>query len=278
MLYELTHDKKMKKIKKKNFRSIQWIEEDLEHLLANNINDFISNRALMPIFRQRPRQEEPDILALDSEGNLYIFELKRGGCKTENLLQVLRYGQIFGNSDFKKLNQLYFKYRNNNSNFDPFDEENIGIDQNTNLQLEHQKYFDLKEPIEIKNFNKLQNFIVVTNGIDQQSLEAIEYWKEQGIKIDALIYWVYKLEDKNYLEISKYMPNGNLLDYETHNYVLNTNLNNNKESHNEILEKKIAAAYYSGWKEKIDRLQIGDRIFLYQSRKGIIASGIVNSE
>ena len=49
---------------------------------------------------ERTRQEEPDILAIDSNGDLYIFELKRWEGKQENLLQVLRYGQLFGNSTY----------------------------------------------------------------------------------------------------------------------------------------------------------------------------------
>ena len=49
----------------------------------------------MTIFTERKGKEEPDILALDKNGDLYIFELKRWGSDQENLLQVLRYGQLF---------------------------------------------------------------------------------------------------------------------------------------------------------------------------------------
>lgn len=68
----------------------------------------------MPIFKERKFQEEPDIMALDTNGNLYIFELKRWQAKEENLLQVLRYGQLFGNSSYEDLNNMYKSFTERN--------------------------------------------------------------------------------------------------------------------------------------------------------------------
>lgn len=47
----------------------------------------------------RKWQEKPDLMALDREGNLYIFEIKVWESRNENLLQILRYGQLFGAAD-----------------------------------------------------------------------------------------------------------------------------------------------------------------------------------
>ena len=91
---------------------------------------------------------------------------------------------------------------------------------------------------------------MVTNGMDQKTIEAIEYWRNKGLKIDGLIYWIYQIEDKNYMEIDRYMPDKSLIDYETNNYILNTSYNNDVEAHTEMLKRNIAAAYTSGWKEK----------------------------
>lgn len=85
---------------------------DLQELLSNHIQDLISSSELMTIFNERPRQEEPDILAMDSNGDLYIFELKRWSSHQENLLQVLRYGQLYGNSNYDELNEMFKKYLN----------------------------------------------------------------------------------------------------------------------------------------------------------------------
>ncbi len=91
---------------------------------------------------------------------------------------------------------------------------------------------------------------MVTNGMDQKTIEAIKYWINKGLKIDGLIYWIYQIEDKNYMEIDRYMPDKSLIDYETNSYILNTSYNNDVEAHTEMLKRNIAAAYTSGWKEK----------------------------
>lgn len=79
------------------------------------------------------------------------------------------------------------------------------------------------------------------------------------------------------MEIDRYMPDKSLIDYETNSYILNTSYNNDVEAHTEMLKRNIVVAYASGWKEKIDNLQLKDRVFLYKSGSGIVASGIVNS-
>lgn len=94
----------------------------------------------------------------------------------------------------------------------------------------------------------------------------------------GLIYWIYNIGEKNFIEVDRYMPDKNMLDYDTNNYILNTNFNNDKKSHEEMLERGIAAAYVSGWKEKIDKLQKGDKVFLYKSGDGILSLGKVKSE
>lgn len=80
--------------------------------------------------------------------------------------------------------------------------------------------------------------------------------------------WIYQIEDKNYMEIDRYIS---LIDYETNSYILNTSYNNDVEAHTEMLKRNIAAAYASDWKEKIDNLQLKDGVFLYKSGSGIVA-------
>ena len=107
MLYQLDKGRQdYKKVRRVNLRDIGWTEGDLERLVSKHIQDFIYARDLMTIFTERKGKEEPDILALDKNGDLYIFELKRWGSDQENLLQVLRYGQLFGGRDYNELHEL----------------------------------------------------------------------------------------------------------------------------------------------------------------------------
>ena len=44
--------------------------------MAENLSDlYIEDGQLMRIFQERARQEEPDLCALDKNGNLVLFEL-----------------------------------------------------------------------------------------------------------------------------------------------------------------------------------------------------------
>ncbi len=262
MLYKLNKDnkKEYKKVKRVTLAEIGWREKDLEDLISNNIVDFISSNDLMPIFTERTRQEEPDILAIDSNGDLYIFELKRWEGKQENLLQVLRYGQLFGNSTYDELNALYRKYQKNNQ---------------ANLLKDHSLYFFKSENDTLTNdqFNQKQHFLIVTNGVDQNTIESIIYWKNNGLNLDAIVYWVFEIEEEHYIEFNMYSNTENFLVYESNCYILNTNKKSNEKYTEEMLSEHKAAAYYPGWREKIQKLQKGDIVFLYESGVGIRAYG-----
>ena len=262
MLYRLKEDKNYEKVKRTSLANIGWKEKNLEDLLSKNINDLIYSNDLMTIFTQRIWQEEPDILALDITGDLYIFELKRWTSNPENLLQVLRYGQLYGGSNYDELNELYKKHH---------------VGAGTLLEA-HKKHFDLTESSQLKpsDFNKQQHFVVVTNGVDQETIEAISYWKNNGLNLDAITYWIYQIENEYFIEFDMYSPVEGFLAYENNAYVLNTNHSNDSNCTADMLNNHKAAAYSSGWMEKIDKIQKGDFVFLYQSGVGIVAYGIAD--
>ena len=73
-----------------------------------------------------------------------------------------------------------------------------------------------------------------------------------------------------------YSPVEGFLAYENNAYVLNTNHSNDRSCTADMLNNHKAAAYTSGWMEKIDKIQKGDYVFLYQSGVGIVAYGIAD--
>lgn len=58
-------------------------------------------------------------------------------------------------------------------------------------------------------------------------------------------------------------------------FILNTNYNNDQDSHFEMIRNQEAAAFVEGWKEQINNLSEGDAVYLYQSGVGFIGSGKV---
>lgn len=265
MLYKLSQNKQdYTKVKRVTLAEIGWKELDLQRLMSSHIQDFIYSNDLLTIFNERPRQEEPDILAIDRNGDLYILELKRWSSDRENLLQVLRYGQLYGSSNYDELNELFQKYSKSNVEL---------------LEI-HKQYFDLPDDKALRksDFNMHQHFLIVTNGLDQNTVDAIRYWKNNGLSIDAIIYWVFEINGEHYIEFNMYSPIEGYLEYEGNNYVLNTNYSNNKNHTDDMINEQKAAAYYPGWREKIGKLQRGDTVLLYKSGYGIIAYGIADGK
>ncbi len=238
----------------------EFTEKDLENIISKNIAKIIPENQLMVLFQEKPFVESADIYAIDQKGALYIFELKRWESNQENVLQVLRYGQISGQYSYEQLNELLKKYTKCND---------------VNLSAKHHEYFQesLKEPLEHSNFNKDQHFVVITNGVDSDTLNAIRYWKEKGLNIDSLPYKVYTIDDKPFLEINTYNPENEVfIDRQEGYYIVNTNKTWMEEAYNDMLENKKASAYYDR-KWSIKNIHKGDTVYLYHTGVGIIACG-----
>lgn len=271
MLFYLndSNKKTLETVKRSNLALINWIEKDLEDLIANNISKIISEDTLMIIFQERRGKEEPDILALDKVGTLYIFELKRWKSDKENLLQALRYGQIFGQYDYHSLDELYKK----------------GKGSLRDLIDDHKNYFNLglNEEIRKEDFNRKQQFLIITDGTDVDTRQAINYWRRTGLFIDAIIYRVYEtLAGEKIIEFNTYSPEEDVIEFEEGCYILNTNIKNSQQDDDDMIKSSKAAAYYDPWKHKINKIQKCDKVFLYRSGTGIVAmgkgSGVINKK
>ena len=267
MLYKLKDENNVKSyemVKKTTLGGFGWKEKDLENIISDNIEDFINSEELMTIFTERQGQKAPDIMALDKNGDLYILELKRVKGEEKTLLQVLGYGQQYGDSDYDDLNALYQKYTKGN-------------EDHTELLEAHQRNFNRAEPLEKEKFNTKQHFLIVTNGIDDDTKKAIKYWRKTGLNIDAITYFVYQIGDEKFIEFNGYTKDKNKIQQKNKYYIVNTDIRSkNKQHHIDMLEKHKAAAYNDGFKEKISRLNQGDTVFLYQSKKGIVGYGIAD--
>jgi hypothetical protein len=197
-------------------------------------------------------------MAVDKNGDLFIFELKAWESDPSNLLQVLRYGQIYGASKYAELDAWYKK--------------SAGDSQS--LKAAHDAKFDTNLPEE--KFNTRQVFVVMTNGLDYRTREAVRYWLSCGLDVRPWVYRVYAGGGANNMqfEMSAFRVSDNPYeDIAEGYYILNTNIKNNQESHEDMLTNAKAAAYYDPWKFKIERLVKGDTVFLYQSGVGVVAFG-----
>lgn len=278
MLYYLDRkDKKaLRPLRGTKLAALGWSEKDLEDLVAEHIGRFVTENQLFTIAQSTTFREEPDIMALDREGRLHIFELKRWQSSQENLLQVLRYGQVFGRHDYRDLNDIFARHHRRKgqmANGTPAPE----------LRDAHAKYFELVSPLESARFNHDQRFIVMTNGLDRATREAIAYWGAKKLDVRPLIYRVYETEGKDLLiEIDAYgaeFDDGQ--DGVVHGgseglIVVNTNSAYMPEAWKDMIKEGKAAAFYER-KTSIDGIASGSKIALYHTGVGFIAVGKTTS-
>lgn len=232
-------------------------ERGLQDILFRSLDRLFPDDELVLLMQSRRWQEEPDLMAVDKDGNLYIFELKAWESQSANLLQVLRYGQMYGSSKYADLDELYRK----------------AGESSQSLKNAHLAKFEVE--LREEEFNRRQVFVVMTNGLDYRTREAIQYWRTAGIDVRPWVYRVYAGEPKEMLlEISAFRVGDNPYeDLSGGYYILNTNIRNDEGDHKDMLANRKAAAYFDPWKFKIERLKKGDVIFLYQSGVGIVAVG-----
>jgi len=233
-------------------------ERNLQDILFKSLGRLFPDDELILLMQSQRWREEPDLMALDKNGYLYIFELKAWESVPENLLQVLRYGQLYGGAKYPELDGWFRK--------------RAGSTQSL-AEHYHAKFGStLKED----QFNEKQIFIVMTNGADYKTREAVRYWKTCGLQIRPWIYRVYQggSSKELLLEISAFRVEDNPYEDLAEGYfILNTNFSNNVVDHEDMLNNGKAAAYFDPWKYKIEQIGRGDVVFLYQSGIGIVAVG-----
>lgn len=237
-------------------------ERDLQNILFNSLDRLIADDELILVSQSRRGREEPDLLALDADGKLYIFELKAWESRSENLLQALRYGQIFGSHRYADLTRLYEKEPGSTKS----------------LKETHEAKFasELKE----QEYNQDQVFVVMTNGLDVATREAIKYWRFRGLDVRPWIYRVYRDGSGGMLlELTPFrVEDDPYEDVAAGFYVLNTNVSHNVRDDQDMLEGQKAAAFFNPWKHKIERLSKRDVVFLYRSGAGIVAVGVATGD
>jgi hypothetical protein len=233
-------------------------ERGLQDILFRSLDRLIPEDELVLLMQSRHWQEEPDIMALGADGTLYIFELKAWESRSQNLLQALRYGQIYGQYSYRQLDAMFRSFM-------------VG---DRSLKDTHHNTFDVQLPE--GDYNRRQVFVVMTNGLDHETREAVQYWRRCGLEVRPWVYRAYRdTGGQMLLEISRFETRDNPYeDIEEGFCIVNTNYSNSQKDHEMMLQEHCASAFYTPWKEKIERISRGDVVFLYQSGVGIVAGGL----
>ncbi|MCX6775085.1 MAG: hypothetical protein NTY99_03295 [DPANN group archaeon] len=268
MLYELTmtdvNHSNLEPCSFLDFSELGKVEKDLEVLIAEHLLDVLFEDAiLMPIYQERQLQAEADIYAINKNGDLTIFELKRGTAGADAMLQALRYSQSAGLWSYQKLQDKYFKYAKTRN-----------LTQGISLADAHKEAFSLDMPLSPEMFNRRQHLIVVGNAANNELIDAVDYWKHTGLNVDFLPYRLYRINSQLYFEFFA-------LPYDRHQnpasikgVLFDTNRSYNEESIWDMMEKSRVSAY-GDTSYVIDYLRPKDIVFFSHKCVGLVAAAEV---
>lgn len=271
MLYKLITSeeggKKIEPIPFLDFAQLGKIEKDLEVLLASHLQDFLFEGAgLMPIFQERPMQAEADLYALNHNGDLLIFELKRGFAGVDAMLQILRYAQDAGQWKYEKLQDKYRTFCS---------------DPTVDLSDAHKKAFDLKRQLVPSEFNTNQQLIIIGNAANDDLIHAVDYWKRRGLSVDFLPYRIYTISGQDYFEFFALPYDSHLNPASIKGVLFDTNLSYDYLSQEggygclrDMLTKKRVSAY-GDRKEAVWCFQPGDYVFYSHVGWGVVGAAKV---
>jgi hypothetical protein len=264
MLFELSNDyNSLKPLKYLDIGEICKKEKDLEDLLAKHLQGtlFEGNR-LLPFHQERNRQKEADIYALNQEGDLVIFELKRGVAGAGALEQLFRYTQLAGEWSYEEIEQKFAKYPTRQQT-------------ETDLQKAHKEAFDLSVALKKEEFNRHQHMKIVGSAVDEELMRAVEFWKQKGLWVDFLPYRVYRIGEKQYFEFFAKPYDMHANPAKRKGVLFDTNRSWNEDSIWEMMEKKRVSAYGVRMQE-VDRLSHNDIIFYSHPGYGIVAAAKIS--
>lgn len=250
-----------------DMETVEKLEEDLEHIIANNLVDVLFEEArLLPIYQERKGQPEADVYAIDRQGNLVIFELKRKTAPRGAVQQIFRYSQTAGRWSYNRLDEMYKEYS----------EALEGALEFESLQEAHKEAHGLEEALPPHEFNRDQHLRIIGNAADDDLIDAIDYWKDQGIEIDFVPYRLYELDGTRYFEFFSFPYDQHRNPAERKGVLFDTNKSWFEDGVWVMIEETRVAAWGDA-KRFIDRLEKGDIVFFYHKGRGVVAASQVTS-
>ena len=245
-----------------NVDDLQKREKDLENLLADHLLEVLcEDEPLMPIFQERQLQAEADIYALNTAGDLVIFELKRGVADTNAVLQAIRYSQDAGQWLYPELQRRY----------DDYPKKDIST---TDLQTAHREAFQLESALPEASFNRRQHLYVVGSAANEGLIRAIDYWKKQGLSVEFFPYRIYKIQGQRYFEFFSFPYDRHRNPAIIKGVLFDTNQSYDEDAIWEMMEKARVAAY-GNIKHVIEYLNREDIVFYWHKGVGVIAAAKV---
>jgi hypothetical protein len=198
---------------------------------------------------------------------LWLFELKKVGGEAENLLQVMRYSQIFGAFEISDLDDLYRR-------------DFTGATQSLALAFCEWFGYDRSRAVEWgEKLGKRHHLVVVTDGADDKTLDSVAHWQRHGVDVQAWPYRIYQGRKRSfYLDMPELFIRGKRISRKAAPIFFVNTSRGTSDAPSSIerlmLRHECALTSEEPWIYKIFRIPAGARVMLYANRVGVIALGI----
>ena len=128
--------------------------------------------------------------------------------------------------------------------------------------------------MDAKEINNKQRLIIIGSAADDSLINAVDYWKNQGIPIDFLPYRIYELRDEKYFEFFALPYDKHRNPITTKGVIFDTNKSYDEESIWYMMENSRVAAWGDA-KRFVEYVYPGDIVFFSHKWTGLVAAGRV---
>ncbi|KAB2872046.1 MAG: hypothetical protein F9K37_01490 [Bacteroidales bacterium] len=173
-IWKVSNDK-LNEVSKSNLdleqRIHKWIENDIKIILPDAI--LIGSKV------KTDHSKEIDLLAIDSEGDLVVIELKRASTQREIVGQILDYAAWVSTLKADDINAILQKQGRTQTIYELLN-----------------KNFEEGEDIEI---NQNQKLLIVASDIDAITERVVDFLSGKGLNINAVTFNYYKDDNNEFI-------------------------------------------------------------------------------
>jgi len=250
-----------KEIEETTFKDLKLKEKDIEEFLRQNIGTIFTDEDLLVVGQQTTDTQNgrSDLIAVDSNGNLVLIEIKRdkddSSSRKEPLeIQAIRYAASLAmiNTPDELVDKIYQHYIQKY--------ENTNETELTSNEKAKRNLNDFLESFNIKNnFNKRQRIVLISSSFDEYTLSAVSWLISNNVDISCYGLKPIKTNNETYIEVDKILPPKKLENYYIGIKDKQQNIKDSKKSDiNRTTLPNMKKLFEWGIIKKGDRIRIKD--------------------
>lgn len=225
---------------------------------------FSDPNAVMIIASEITGEMQADVMAVDSQGNLIIIEIKRHGSDRNVIGQILDYAAQLSEWQYEEFDKRWKK---------------DGGESKGDLLVAFQKFIENNSFSE-EDFLKNRYLYILAAGEDESMKRIISWLRDgYGVPIDFVSFGLFRGDNETLLRIGKIDVVPIVTNKEwSGDWFFNSNETNAPNAFEKMIPLNVIAAYGYGpptTEYKMNLPAKGQRVFMYVNGKGIVAVGKV---